>query len=105
MSSFTFNKLYVIESLQNGDQLTGTELYNDLLKWKEFEHDGKFKAELLTINNKVDFFNLLNSIKQECIEQRCFPMIHLEMHGSSDHDGLVLKSKELVSWNDIYMKT
>lgn len=102
MSSFTFNKLYVIESLQIGDKLTGTELYNDLLKWKEFEHDGKFKAELLTINNKVDFFNLLDSIKQECIEQKCFPMIHLEIHGSTEHDGLVLKSKELVSWNEIY---
>ncbi len=102
MSSFTFNKLYVIESLQIGDKLTGTELYNDLLKWKEFEHDGKFKAELLTINNKAEFFNLLNSIKQECVEQKCFPMIHLEIHGSSEHDGLVLKSKELVSWNDIY---
>lgn len=102
MASFTFNKLYVIESLGIHDKLTGTELYNDLLKWKEFEYDGKFKTELVTINDKVDFFNKLNSIKQECIEQKCFPIIHLEIHGSSNYEGLVLKSRELVSWDEIY---
>lgn len=102
MSSFKFNKLYVIESLQSGDKLTGTELYNDLLKWKEFEHDGKFKTELIEINNKVDFLKQLNLIKQECLELKYYPIIHLEIHGSSDYSGLVLKSRELVSWNDIY---
>lgn len=102
MSTFTFNKLYVIESLQIGDKLTGTELYNDLIKWKEFEHNGKLKTQLVSIENKITFFNLLDSIKKECVELKCFPMIHLEIHGSKDHSGLVLKSKELVTWNEIY---
>ena len=35
MSTFKFNRLYIIESLQ--ERLTGKQLYDDLIKWQEYK--------------------------------------------------------------------
>ena len=103
MSKFEFNKIYVLESLdENEEQLTGKELYDDLLRWKEYEFAGKFKAELIQIHDKIDFFKQLNKIKIECIDLKYYPILHLEIHGSNDTSGLILKSGELVKWAELY---
>jgi hypothetical protein len=101
MSSFVFNRIYVIESLGSSEKLTGKELYDDLLRWQE----NKFKelnADYFLIENKFDFFDRLNKIKKECIEKRYSPILHFEIHGDKNKKGLVLKSNELVTWEDLY---
>jgi len=100
-SKFRFNKLYVIQSLDSTDNQTGTELYNDLLKWKAFTND-KLTAELINVNSKKDFFTEFKKIKSECIDENKFPIIHFEIHGSENLDGLVLKSGELILWMELY---
>jgi hypothetical protein len=101
MSSFNFNRIYVIESLDSSDKLTGKELYDDLLQWQEHKFK-ELKADYFPIKNKIDFFDRLNKIKKECIEKRYSPILHLEIHGADDKTGLVLQSKELVTWNELY---
>lgn len=102
MANFSFNKLYVIESLDSTEKKTGTELYNDLLRWKEFEHNDKLSVELIEISNKNNFIKCLKSIELETLSNDIYPILHLEIHGSQNLDGLVLNSGELVGWNDIY---
>jgi hypothetical protein len=102
MAEFKFNKVYVLESLdETKEQLTGKELYDDLLKWKEFQI-ADFKAEYISIDNKAGFLKTFEKIKEECTITGNYPILHFEIHGSADTTGLVLKSKELVTWNELY---
>lgn len=104
MADFKFNKIYVIESLDSKvDRLTGEELYEDLLKWKEEEFKGDLKTELIQIRNKDEFFNRLEYIYQECAQLKYYPILHLEIHGAKEKTGLILGSGELIGWEELYM--
>lgn len=98
--TFLFNKVFVIESLLN-EKNTGKELYDDLLRYKQFQIKN-FKAEYLDINDKVEFYDSMNKIFLECENNGVYPMLHFEIHGSEDKSGLVLKNGELIIWKDIY---
>jgi len=101
MSGFKFNKVYVLESLDGSvEKLTGTELHDDLLKRKAYQIED-FKTELLSISSKEDFFDKLEEIKNDCVKEGYYPILHLEMHGSTDETGLVLVSGELVTWEEL----
>lgn len=100
MTEFTFDRIYVIESLDGSrEKLTGKELYDDLLRWKEL--DGKLKSELLLVENKQQFFDALKNIKEKCIIGGHHPILHFEIHGSDMKNGLVVLSKELITWNEL----
>jgi len=102
MNGFKFNKVYVIESLNNSvENLTGEELYNDLLKWKEYQLKD-FKSELIQVNNMKEFFEKIEYIKDECATKGHYPIIHFEIHGSKDKSGLIVNSGELITWSDLY---
>ena len=93
-----FNRIFIIESLRINERKTGTELYDDLLRWKQFTHPG-FEAILKTPNTKDEFISLFDNILRDCINNGIAPIIHFEVHGSSDHSGLILSSGECVNWN------
>ena len=102
MKGFEFNKVYVIESLDaSKEKLTGKELYEDLLRWKEYQI-ADFKAEYISVINKTDFFKSLENIKEDCTTKGHYPILHFEIHGSSDTTGMVLTTGELVTWNELY---
>lgn len=91
-----FNRIYVIESLPDGEEKTGTALYNDLLRWQENRYEG-FSSILIEPQNKNDWNEKLKLILDEA-SNGFLPIIHFEIHGSTNKDGLVLVSGELVSW-------
>ncbi|MEA5458612.1 hypothetical protein VB796_06170 [Arcicella sp. LKC2W] len=101
MAEFEFNKVYVLESLKQGERLTGKELYEDLLNRKAYLITD-FEAEYISINNKEDFWKALEKIKDKCITEGQYPILHFEIHGSKDKDGLVLNSGELIGWDELY---
>lgn len=97
---FSFNKVYVIESLFSTETKTGENLYNDLLRWKAAKPD-ILESELIQVNNRMEFFNCIEEIKSQIINDNKFPFIHLEIHGSSNKDGLVLNSRQLITWLEL----
>ena len=100
MSTFKFNRLYIIESLQ--ERLTGKELYDDLIKWQEYKYS-ELQTNYFPVENKTELFAIFDRIKKECQEQGCCPVLHFEMHGDSKFRGLVLNSNELVAWEELYI--
>lgn len=102
MKGFKFNKVYIIESLNsNIEKQTGKELFNDLLKWKQYQLKD-FNSELFQVNDKKDFFEKIDKIKDDCTVLGYYPIIHFEIHGDSQKSGLVLNSGELIKWKDLY---
>lgn len=102
MEGFSFNKIYVIESLDSDEKiLSGTELYNDILRYSSYK-DSSLSSELLIANTKQEFLEELIKIKNECTENGVMPIIHFEIHGEKDKRGLVTRSKELITWEELY---
>lgn len=95
-----FNSIYVIESLPDGDEKTGTQLYEDLLRWQQYKYKG-LKTVLLEPKDKLDWTITMENIHDDTVNKGVFPIIHFEIHGSTNKDGLVLASGELVTWESM----
>lgn len=98
-----FNRIYILESLKSEERETGTELHNDLLKWKNAYHPD-FESVLKNPINRNDFFSACDEILYKCINEGISPIIHFEIHGADDQSGLVLSSGELVTWDELSQK-
>lgn len=96
-----FNRIYVIESLQSGEMLTGTNLHNDLLRYQSIVHSD-FESILKNPVDKKDWNQLFKEIEKDCRLNGNSPIIHLEVHGEKLKRGLVLTSGELVTWEELY---
>ncbi len=101
--TFTFNKIYVIESIPDDEMQTGVTLYEDLLKWSSHLSSDTC-AEYWGVQNKKQFELCLEALYIDTVFG-CDPLIHFEVHGSSNYDGLILKSKELVTWDELAQMT
>lgn len=102
MNQLEFNKIYVIESLRNGDAKTGQQLFNDTIKRRQEQKGLNNSFELITPTTKEEFFTALEHIKNEVIYKLVNPIIHLELHGSKD--GLQLNNGEIITWNELQFR-
>src|SRR5688572_22519897 len=98
LRKFEFNCIYVIESLPEFETKTGTILYEDLLRRITYKIDF-LKSSLIRVENKIDLFTELEKIKSLALKGGHFPYLHFEVHGSIK--GLVLPSRELVTWLEL----
>lgn len=81
MIEIHFNRIYVIESLRPTDKLTGTSLYNDLLRYQSIIHPG-FEAILKSPKNKNEWNDMFDEIYNDCRINGNAPILHFEVHGS-----------------------
>lgn len=95
-----FNRIYVIESLPDGEEKTGTELHNDLLRLQGLKYDG-FESSLLEPKDKAEWNTVMNVVLDDTKNKGVSPILHFEIHGSADKTGLVLASRELVTWQEL----
>lgn len=95
-----FNCIYVIESLPEGEEKTGTQLNDDLLRWQQYRYKG-FKSILLEPKGMLDWTKSMEDILDDTVNKGVLPIIHFEIHGSTNKDGLVLASGELVPWESV----
>lgn len=94
----SFNKLWIIESLADGELKTGSRLISDLFPQIQKQHSTLIVA-LEQPKSKDELLNCLEAIYKDVVENQNYPLIHLECHGCEK--GLGLSNKEIVSWNEI----
>ena len=97
-SESIFSKLWVIESLPDGDLKTGTALVENHLRDIQKDNLGLHLA-LEQPRTKADLIQLLHKIRDETIEEGLYPLLHFECHGCPD--GLGVASGELVTWDEL----
>jgi hypothetical protein len=97
-SNNTFNKLWIIESLADGELKTGTRLHDDLFHSIKEEHPNLI-VSLEKPTSKDEFIHCLKVIHQDVVENKNYPLIHLECHGCEN--GLGLSNKEIIEWGEI----
>lgn len=104
LMAFSFNKIYVIESLKEDERLTGTELYNDIIKRRCEDYNTRCKdknnieSSLESVQSLNDWNRIIAQIQEEVEKDRVTPILHLELHGSKDRDGLILANGALIPW-------
>ena len=100
LRNFVFNKVFVIESLENNERKTGKELYNDILKWKPLQSGMVFTCEFIDLNCRNDFFDFFNKIQNDAY-LGLKPIFHFEIHGLKDKSGLSLKNGEIIHYKEL----
>ena len=100
MKKALFNKISVIQSLADGELHTGTKVKDDI-KLYNFAYKRDLQIEFFEANKIKDFFGILKKLKVDALNDGSFPVLHIEAHGSSDMQGLVLQSNDFISWTDL----
>lgn len=98
-STFQFNTLYVIESLPDSEIQTGQILYSDIIK-RSSERTGLHHAKLFSLRDRSSFIECLNTVRHYS-RKGFHPFIHFEIHGDNQKRGLILKSGEIIYWNEL----
>jgi hypothetical protein len=93
--------LIIIESLPENDRKTGQELYSSTIRYKLFQ-EPNLSAEYFDVESKSALLHLLDLLYQRAIAEKYFFVLHFEVHGSDD--GLVMRNKESVNWNELVPK-
>ena len=91
------NHIIVIESLEN-ERETGTELYNDCITRNIEFRKSKTTHKLHKVKTTEEFNEVLNFYK---FNSQYLPdgiLLHLEMHGAEELNGLVLSDNSLLTW-------
>ena len=103
---FEFDRIVVIESLpehekqiRDGILMSSGEYYSQILfpyciKMRE----DSFPFELVYINSKEELFNRLDVICNEIKKSNEYPLIHFEVHGTEEQDGIMLMNGDFVDW-------
>lgn len=84
-------KVYIIESLKDGDKLTGTNLYHDLISYKL-----PFSSRLYDhIIDEGDWYGTMEDIYDN-VQYGDNVFLHLEIHGKEDGTGIELKKGDKI---------
>ncbi len=92
----SFSKIYILESLENLETHTGTNLARELISFVDV---GDFGLELTTIEDAAGFERFMQIIKEEVIEKKIFPLLQLDIHGDKDKGFQIQPSGEFIPWN------
>lgn len=93
-----FNKLWVIESLPEGDLMTGTALVENHLE-AVANRNSDLHFAFKKPRTKSELIELLHKVRDEALSEKLYPMLHFECHGCPD--GLGVASGELVEWDEL----
>lgn len=89
--------MVVIQSLFDGDRPTGKELFHDIISRRCMQTQ---KASYFyDPETKAEFLKVMLEVCANVLHDDLFPILHFEMHGNPQ--GLVLKSNEIVPWNEL----
>ena len=97
-------KVYILESLCQGDRKTGEDL-KDFLRQMSVDKKlslSDFDYQYISISNKEELLAALATIGTEVDGNNKWPIIQVECHGSEKGEGLVVSSGENVCWNDLF---
>ncbi|MGD9977708.1 MAG: hypothetical protein AB7S54_07215 [Bacteroidales bacterium] len=94
--------LVIIESLGENDKKTGTILHDEIIKYKKFQ-EPDLSSYIYQVVTKEELFKAIDEIIEKNMNNIFLPILHFETHGFEE--GIVLKSKEIIEWKELFSKT
>jgi hypothetical protein len=99
-----FNFIHIVQSLGADDLQTGSYLDQFAMqpRIEGMKRSGiDFGVEVSDIATAADLFAFLARVQTEVETLGRSPLLHFEIHGSSDQKGLMLRSSEFVPWTSL----
>jgi len=93
-----FQKVWVVESLPDGELKTGRALVEGNLT-EATRRFPDLEVSFEKPSNREEFLSVLDRVCAECVAIGKFPLLHIECHGCPD--GLQMASGEVVNWSEI----
>lgn len=100
-TSVSFDSVVVIQSLPNGELLTGQELFETTLAPISTTDEG-FVSELRHAENGPEFHAALDAVAGVASRFGRSPLLHIEAHGGKE--GIVLSNGDRVRWAEVAPK-
>jgi hypothetical protein len=98
VDSHEFHKIWVIESLPDGDLKAGTRLVEDQLSIARSRYKNLEVAHRRP-TSKPELLKDLETIRDEALFQGIYPFIHFDCHG--DPDGLQTANGAHITWEEL----
>src|SRR6266851_248265 len=98
VDSHEFHKIWVVESLRDGDLKTGTRLAEDQLSIARSRYENLEVAHRRP-PSKAELMKDLETIRDEALFQGIYPFIHFDCHG--DPDGLQTANRDHITWEEL----
>lgn len=92
------NKIYIIESLRKDEDLTGKELYNDVIERYVLFYKKEIYHNYSNLNSKIEFVSKLKGILSETNDEDEI-IIHIEAHGGNEE--IQFGNYELLKWTEL----
>lgn len=100
MERHRFNTVIIIQSLSDPEPHTGDKIREDLDTYNSaFPHG--VDIELVNVRSRIEFFNVLKDIERLSQKNTCRPILHIEAHGATDHQGIIFSSGDYCGWSDV----
>jgi len=96
--------IIVIQSLKPDELQSGRELYDDVVVRQTERNGGHISHEYFSVEGKDGFINIMDNTIGQIADLQGGLLIHLEMHGNNDLQGLVFADGSHISWGEIVEK-
>lgn len=103
MSTFSFNKIFILESLPSSEFQTGTELEKRLNQWAP-EKGIDCQVVTFQVHSMQDWEIAWNGIYTSIEKMGNIPIIHLEMHGNKVAIGIDGGVNGIIPLKDVFQK-
>lgn len=100
MERTRFNKVVIIQSLPDGDLRSGAKIREDMETFND-AFQRRLSIDLIDARSKKDFIDLLMDIDNQIRVNPFVPVLQIDAHGSSDHEGLILSSGDFCAWSEL----
>ncbi len=92
--------IVVIESLTD-ERLTGKEIYDDCIRRRIDLYDKKMTHNYFSVSDHEELTELLKYYQTNANYMTGGILIHFEMHGSNNLDGLIFSNGTLIEWSEL----
>lgn len=100
MSGFSFSKVSIIQSLEESEFHSGTELQGYLAGLRE-DNPASPQVELTEVENVAEFLEVIERLVSGTRADGHWPILHLELHGWEDKTGLAFPDDSSLSWHEL----
>lgn len=98
MDSNRFNQILVVDSIPTGEYNTARRLFEDLETYAA-AYSPSPAIRYIRVNNAAEFFQCIQTAKDNAQQHDIIPMLHIECHG--DEDGFQFADGSLADWDKL----
>lgn len=95
-----FSRIAIIQSLPEGELSTGRKLFEELDTLNTNQDIG-IEIKFNNVCTSKDFIYIIFGLIAEAKKTDMIPILHIEAHGISDKNGIVLASGEVITWKEL----